>query len=129
MGGTISRRRLLREAAGAAVAALGATRTGWAAPSSAAPQKPLNVLRGFLNGFNLARLRPDRDVVESSPGPVAGVLGDPGRACFLYLEALSPVEPQIQSAGGALAGRGGEYRRRRSAARSGPGPPAAGSED
>ena len=64
------------------------------APGGGSPalRSRLKVLSKFLHSFDLARLRPDCDLVESSPGVVTRVLSSPGREYALYMEGRSPTD-------------------------------------
>jgi hypothetical protein len=68
------------------------------APGGGSPtlRRQLRVLSEFLHSHNLAKLRPDKDVVERSPGVVARALSDPGRAYALYLQGRSPTTVQLK---------------------------------
>lgn len=54
-------------------------------------RRELRVLADFLGSFDLAGLRPDARFVLASPGVVARVLSDPGRAHAVYLEGRGPT--------------------------------------
>jgi hypothetical protein len=58
---------------------------------SAALRKQLGVVQKFLNGFRLADLRPDRQVVEHAAGALARVLSSPGREYAVYLDGSGPA--------------------------------------
>ena len=58
---------------------------------SATLRQQLRVLRAFLGGFDLARLRPDPNFVRRSPGVVVRVLSDPGHAYAVYGQGRGPT--------------------------------------
>jgi hypothetical protein len=64
------------------------------APGGGSPtlRKQLKILSDFLHSFDLANLRPDDDLVKSSPGVVTRVLSHPGRAYAMYMEGRFPTE-------------------------------------
>jgi len=55
---------------------------------SQALRSQLKVLRDFMNGFDLAELHPDKDVIISSPGLIPYVLSDQENTYALFLRAV-----------------------------------------
>jgi hypothetical protein len=59
---------------------------------SAAFRKQLGILKGFLQRFDLAGLKPDRQTVKHCEGAYARVLSSPGREYAVYLDGDGPTE-------------------------------------
>lgn len=72
--------------------------TGNRAPGSGGAdlRRELRVLAEFLGSFDLAGMRPDAQFVLASPGVVARVLSDPGRAHAVYLEGRGPTAITVE---------------------------------
>jgi len=71
---------------------------------SAALRHELSVLRGFLQSFDLAELRPDARAVRHSTGTVARVLSNAGREYAMYFDGDGPTEVTLDFPEGRYLG-------------------------
>lgn len=68
------------------------------APGGGSPElrKQLNILKDFLHGFDLTRLRPDKSSVVLAEGMIPYLLSDPGQAYALFLQAVGVESGELQ---------------------------------
>jgi hypothetical protein len=58
-------------------------------------RRQLGILKRFLEGFDLVRMKPDKSVIRSvSPELTASALADPGKAYAIYLHVPLPDKPK-----------------------------------
>ena len=78
------------------------TDTGNKAPGGGSPalRRQLKVLSEFLRRFDLAKLRPDRDVVHRASGVVTRALSAPGHSYAIYLQGRGPTTLELSLAEG-----------------------------
>ena len=58
-------------------------------------RKQLKILRDFLDGFDLPRMRPDDGVVRHAPGSFVQALGQPGQAFAISVDATPQAGPLL----------------------------------
>ncbi|MCW5965282.1 MAG: hypothetical protein KIT83_14700 [Bryobacterales bacterium] len=56
-------------------------------------RKQLKILRDFLEGFDLPKMRPDDEVVHHAPGSFVQALGQAGQAYAMHVDATPEVGP------------------------------------
>jgi hypothetical protein len=70
---------------------------------SPALRRQLGILRAFLEGFDLPRLKPDREAVKSGAPGNYSVLAEPGGQYTIYLEGSNRPELQVKLPAGDYA--------------------------